>query len=102
MEQGPDQPRGRGYLYAVRDEEAYLETDGDDKPEPIAGPPPDPDMFKRWFCRKRDDEVEMLFGAPFPVRDPLNFSHETPIFICNRCVARYAERYASRTKGTAD
>jgi hypothetical protein len=33
-------------------------------------------------------------GAEYPVRDPNNFANETPIFICNECVAKFAEQLA--------
>jgi hypothetical protein len=60
-------PGGDAYLYALRDEAAYLQTDEDEKPELIPEPP-EPTQFKCWFCRKTDRWV--LFGAEYPVRDP--------------------------------
>jgi hypothetical protein len=41
----------------------------------------------------------MLFGAEYPVRDPNNFADETLIFICNECVAKFAEQLARRAPG---
>jgi hypothetical protein len=41
----------------------------------------------------------MLFGAEYPVRDPNNLANETLIFICNECVARFAEWSARRGSG---
>jgi hypothetical protein len=38
--------------------------------------------------------VQTLFGAEYPVRDPNNFANETLIFICNECVAKFAESLA--------
>jgi hypothetical protein len=38
--------------------------------------------------------VQRLFGAEYPVRDPNNFANETLIFICNECVAKFAEWFA--------
>jgi hypothetical protein len=38
----------------------------------------------------------MLFGAEHPVRDPNNFANETLIFICNECVAKFAEWFVGR------
>ena len=100
MEEGSDPPHGDAYLYALREEEAYLQTDEDEKPELIPEPP-DPAWFKCWFCRKPRQQVQMLFGADIPVRDPKNFSNETPIFICNECVAKFAEWFARKVSGAA-
>ena len=49
MEAGSDQHPGDAYVYAFRDEEAYLQTDEDEKSEIIAEPPPDPAWFKCAF-----------------------------------------------------
>ena len=89
MEEGSDQPPSDAYVYALSDEEAYLQTDEDEKPEIIAEPPPDPAWFKCWFCRRTDRRV--LFGAEYPVRDPNTFAVITLIFICDECVANFAE-----------
>jgi hypothetical protein len=91
VEEGSDPPHGDAYLYALREEPAYLQTDEDEKPELIPEPP-DPAQFKCSFCRKTDQQV--LFGAEYPVRDPNNFANETLIFICGECVAEFAERLA--------
>jgi hypothetical protein len=99
VEEGSEQP-GRGrHLYAVTDEAAYLHNDEDEKPEMIPDPP-DPALFKCWFCRKSHRQVQRLFGADYPVRDPNNFSNETLIFICNECVAKFAEWLARDASGT--
>jgi hypothetical protein len=97
VEEASDQPGGDAYLYALRDEQAYLQTDDDEKPAIIAEPPPDPAQFKCWFCRKSHQQVQMLFGAEYPVRDPNNFANETPIFICNECVAKFAGWFAQES-----
>jgi hypothetical protein len=97
VESASDQRGGDAYLYALRDEQAYLQTD--EKPAIIAKPPPDPAQFKCWFCRKSHQQVQMLFSAEYPVRDPNNFANETPIFICNECVAKFAEQLAKRVRG---
>jgi hypothetical protein len=89
VEQGSDQHPGQAYLYALTDEAAYLQTDEDEKPEIIAEPPPDPAWFKCWFCRRSDRRV--LFGAEYPVRDPTTSAVITQIFICDKCVASFAE-----------
>ena len=92
MEAESDRPSGDAYVYALTDEAAYLQTD-DEKPV-FVHPPPDPAQFKCWFCRKSHRQVQRLFGAEYPVRDPNNCSNETPIFICNECVAKFAEWFA--------
>jgi hypothetical protein len=38
VEEGSNTPRGDAYVYALRDEEAYLQTDEDEKPEIITEP----------------------------------------------------------------
>jgi len=95
VEEGSDQPPSDAYVYALSDEEAYLQTDEDEKPEIIAEPPPDPAWFKCWFCRRTDRRV--LFGAEYPVRDPDTFAVITLIFICDECVANFAESLAQES-----
>jgi hypothetical protein len=95
MEQGSDRPGGDAYIYAVREEAAYLETDEDEKPAVVAESPPDPSWFKCWFCRRTDRRV--LFGAEYPVRDPRTFAVIAQIFICDACVAGFAETLARRS-----
>lgn len=97
--QRSEQSGGDAYLYALTDEPAYLETDEDEKPAIIAQPPPDHAAFKCWFCRKSHQQVQVLFGADYPVRDPDKFASETLIFICNECVAKFAESLARRAQG---
>jgi hypothetical protein len=92
VEQGSDQPPSDAYLYALRDEAAYLQADEDEKPEIVAEPPPDPAWFKCWFCRRTDRRV--LFGAEYPVRDPNTLTVIALIFICDKCVANFAESLA--------
>jgi hypothetical protein len=96
VDEAGEQPRGDAYVYALTDEAAYLQTDDDEKPAIIAKPAPDPAQFKCWFCRKTYQQVEILFGAEYPVRDPNNFANETPILICGECVARFAAQLANR------
>jgi ClpX C4-type zinc finger len=98
VEETSDQPAGGGHVYALTDEAAYLQTD-DEKPAVIAEPLPDLAEFKCWFCRKSHQQVETLFGAEYPVRDPHDFASETLIFICNECVARFAESLAQQRPG---
>jgi hypothetical protein len=94
VEEGNHPPRGDGYVYALREEEAYLQTDEDEKPELIPEPP-DPAWFKCSFCRKTDRQV--LFGAEYPVRDPSTFAVIAQVFICGECVAGFAERLAQES-----
>jgi hypothetical protein len=87
--QESDQHPGDAYVCALRDEEAYLQTDEDEKPEILAEPPPDPAWFKCSFCRRTDRRV--LFGGEYPVRDRSTFAVIALIFICDKCVANFAE-----------
>jgi ClpX C4-type zinc finger len=96
VEEGSDQPGGDAYVYALTNEVAYLQTDDDEKPAGILEPPPDPAQAKCWFCRKPHQQVQTLFGAEYPVRDPNNFANETLIFICNECVTKFAESLAKK------
>jgi hypothetical protein len=79
----------------VRDEQAYLQTDGE-KPV-FVHPPPDLAQFKCWFCRKSHQQVRRLFGAEYPVRHPNNFANETLISICDECVTGFAESLAQES-----
>jgi ClpX C4-type zinc finger len=97
VDEATDQPGRDVHLYTLRDEQAYLETDDDEKPV-FAHPQPDLAKVRCWFCRKSYQQVHTLFGAEYPVRDPNNFSNETPIFICNECVAKFAETLAQETR----
>jgi hypothetical protein len=81
------------YIYALRDEAAYLHTDEDEKPE-VVMEPPDPTWFTCSFCRRTDRPV--LFGAEYPVRDPNTFAVITHICICGDCVTKFAEQLAQR------
>jgi hypothetical protein len=97
VEEANDQPGGDAHIYALTDEAAYLQTDDDEKPAVIAEPLPDRAQFKCWFCRKSHRQVENLFGADYPVRDPHDFENETLIFICNECVTRFAESLTQKS-----
>jgi hypothetical protein len=96
MEEENDRPRGDAHLYTLSDEEAFLQA-GDEKPAIIAEPLPDPAWFKCWFCRKSHPQVQTLYGAEYPVRDPNTFAIITLIFICNECVASFAESLAQES-----
>jgi hypothetical protein len=100
VEPGGDRPGGDdAYIYALTDEEAYLQNGEEEKPAIEAGLPPDPAKFKCWFCRKSYRQVETLFGAEYPVRDPNTFAAITPILICNECVASFAQSLAKGARG---
>ena len=88
MEEDSEQPRGDAFIYALRDEAAYLETGEDEKPAVVAEPLPDRASFKCSFCRSTDRRV--LFGSEYPVRDPETFAVIAQVLICDRCVARFA------------
>jgi ClpX C4-type zinc finger len=96
MEEGNDRPRGDAHLYTLSDEEAFLQA-ADEKPAIIAEPPPDPAWFKCWFCRKSHPQVQQLYGADYAVRDPNTFAIITLVFICDECVARFAESLAQES-----
>jgi hypothetical protein len=102
VEETSEPPASDTYVYALTDEAAYLQTD-DEKPAIIAEPRPDSAQFKCWFCRKSHQQVQTLFGAEYPVRDPHDFATETLILICNECVTRFAELLAQKDpQGSTD
>jgi hypothetical protein len=89
VEQGTDQPPSDAYGYALQGEAAYLQSDADEQPAIIAEPPAEPAWCTCWFCRRTDRRV--LFGAEDPVRDPTSLAVIAQIFICDKCVANFAE-----------
>jgi hypothetical protein len=95
VEEANDPPRGDAYVYALREEEAYLQTDEDEKPASIAEP--DPASFRCWFCWKTNRHV--LWGAKNPVRDPNTYAFIAQVFICDECVARFADSSAWESEG---
>lgn len=96
MEKGTDQSRDPGCLYDLTEEEAYLQTDEEEKPAIIAEPLPDLASLICSFCRK---PREHLFGSEYPVRDPNTFAIIARVWICNECVARFAGTLAQHTDG---
>ena len=90
MGEASDQSRGGAHLYALTDEGAYLQPDDNEKPAIIAEPPPDPALFKCWFCRKTHPEVQRLYGSDYAVRDPSTLAVIALIFICNECVTKWS------------
>jgi hypothetical protein len=85
--EGTEQPQHDDYVYALRDEDAYLHAD-DDKP-PIAEPFDAPSIVCQ-FCGKSWEQVAGLFGAKRLARDP-NTSALATVWICNECVTRMAQ-----------
>jgi hypothetical protein len=81
--EGTEQPPHDDYVYAVKDEEAYLQAD-DEKP-PIPSEPFPPIVCQ--FCGKPFEQVAGLFQAKLLVRDP-NTSALAAVWICNECVAQ--------------
>ena len=84
--EGTEQPLHDDYVYAVKDEEAYLQADDEKPPIPSE---PFPSIVCQ-FCGKPFEQVAGLFGAKHLVRDP-NTSALAEVWICNECVARMAQ-----------
>lgn len=85
--EGTEQPLHDDYVYAVRDEEAYLQVDDE---KPIPREPSDPPPIVCQFCGKPFEQVAGLFEAKRRVRDP-NTSAIAAVWICSECVARMAQ-----------
>lgn len=93
---GTEQPSHDDYVFAVREEDAYLEAD-DEKPEVVE--PFDPASIVCQFCGKSFEQVPRLFAAKRRVRDP-NSAAIVLVWICNECVARMAQALAEEPPGT--
>jgi hypothetical protein len=65
--EGTEQPLRDDYVYALRDEDAYLQAD-DEKPQIVE--PFDPASIVCQFCGKSYEQVSTLFEAKRRVRDP--------------------------------
>ena len=85
--EGTEQPHHDDYVYALRDEDAYLHADDDKQQivEPFA-----PLSIVCQFCGKFWEQVPMLFQAKRRTMDP-NTSALADVWICNECVARMAQ-----------
>ena len=87
MEGGTERHHHRTDVYALTDEEAYLQAGEDEKPAIVAEPVPDllaPRVCS--FCKKA---AEHLFGEQDPKTDR-NFAIIDGAWICDDCVARFA------------
>ncbi len=73
MEAASDPPGDHAYVYAVTDEEAYLEAGEAEKPAMDAGPPDLASIICQ-FCGKSAEQVPRLFAARRPVQDPTTFA----------------------------
>ena len=85
--EGTEQPHHDDYVYALRDEDAYLHAD-DDKQQ--IAEPFDPPSIVCQFCGKSWEQVPTLFQAKRRTRDP-NTSALADVWICNECVAQMAQ-----------
>jgi hypothetical protein len=95
VEEGDDQPTGDAFVYALRDEEAYLQ--GDEEKPPIPSEPFDDASIICQFCGKSWRQVQGVFQAKRRVRDP-NTSAIATVWICNECVAQMAQTLAQESR----
>jgi fructose-1,6-bisphosphatase/inositol monophosphatase family enzyme len=95
--EGTEQPPHGDYVYALREEEAYLQ--GDEEKPPVPGEPFDDASIVCQFCGRSWKQVRGVFEAKRRVRDP-NTSALTAVWICNQCVARMAQTLAEEPAGT--
>jgi hypothetical protein len=93
--EGTEQPLHDDYVYAVSDEEAYLQAE-DEKP-PIPQEPFDRVSIICQFCGKSWTQVHGVFQAKRRVRDP-NTSAIAMVWICNECVAQMAQTLADESR----
>jgi ClpX C4-type zinc finger len=95
--EGTEEPHHNDYVYALKDEEAYLQAD-DEKPQIVE--PVDPASILCQFCGKSAEQVEGgLFEAKRRVKDP-NTSALATVWICDECVAWMAQILAEERPGT--
>jgi hypothetical protein len=94
---GAEQPPHDAHVYAVRDEEAYLQADDEKQPAPPE--PLNPASIRCQFCGESWERVPMLFQAKRRTMDP-NTSAIVAVWICNECVARMAQILAVEPPGT--
>jgi hypothetical protein len=100
--EGAEQPPHNAYVYAIRDEEAYLQVDDEKQPtppEPVRFSHPDPASILCQFCGKSWEQVPMLFQAKRRTIDP-NTSAIAAVWICNECITRLGQILAAEPPGT--
>jgi ClpX C4-type zinc finger len=93
--EGTERPPHDDYVYALRDEEAYLHAD--DKPEVVE--PFYPSSIVCQFCGKSWEQVRGVFQAKRRVRDP-NTAALAVVWICNECVGAMAQILADEPLST--
>jgi hypothetical protein len=89
--EGTEQPQQDDYVFALRDEAAYLQ--GEEEKPPIPSEPFDWASIVCQFCGKSWNQVRGIFQAKRRVRDP-NTSALVAVWICNECVAQMAQTLA--------
>jgi hypothetical protein len=94
-----DQPRDVGYVYAVTQEEAYLQADEEEKPALAAEPFPDDASIICSFCGRSAKQVSGMFAGQRPVRDPRTLAI-MEVWICKECITRLAANLAKKASGT--
>ena len=95
--EGAEQPAHDAYVYAIRDEAAYLQVDDEKQetpPEPL-----DPASTLCQFCGKSWEQVPVLFQAKRRTMDP-NTSAIVAVWICNECIAQLGQIIAAEPPGT--
>ena len=96
--EGAEQPSHDAYVYAIGDEEAYLQANGEKQPTPPE--PVDPASILCQFCGKSWEQVPMLFQAKRRTMDP-NTSAIVAVWICNECVARLGQLLDAEPPGNS-
>lgn len=94
--EGAEQPAHDAYVYAIKDEAAYLQVD--DEKQETSPEPLDPASILCQFCGKSWEQVPMLFQAKRRTMDP-NTSAIVAVWICNECVARIEQILAAEPPG---
>jgi hypothetical protein len=93
VEGGTERHHDRTDVYALTDEEAYLQ---DEKPAIVAEPVPD--LFASRVCSFCKKAAEHLFGEQYPKTDR-NFAIIDGVWICDECVARFARLLTQEDPG---
>jgi len=95
--EGAEQPPHDAHVYAVGDEEAYLQADDEKQPAPPESL--EPASIRCQFCGKSWEQVPMLFQAKRRTLDP-NSSAIVAVWICNECVTQLGHILAVEPPGT--